>query len=214
VRRSIRIGRTARLRLSVHVRSSNIGGSHVRTLITGLVAGIVVFAWGAISHMVLPTGDMGLKTIPNEAAVLAAMRQGMSKPGVYFFPGIDMKKSTEAEQAAWMEKLRTGPGGLIVYHPSGNESISPRKLITELLSNILAAILVAFVVSDLAPGFWPRVIASVVFGLVAWLSISVSYWNWYGFSPAFIRAELVDQVGAWFFGGLAIAALTRRRARA
>ena len=45
-----------------------------RILIGGIVAGIVVFIWGAVSHMILPTAKMGIKQIPNEEVVLSAMK--------------------------------------------------------------------------------------------------------------------------------------------
>jgi hypothetical protein len=31
-----------------------------RTFLAALVGGIVVFVWGAVSHMALPLGEMGL----------------------------------------------------------------------------------------------------------------------------------------------------------
>ena len=34
-----------------------------RILIAGLVGGVIVFVWGAFSHMVLPIGEMGLSTM-------------------------------------------------------------------------------------------------------------------------------------------------------
>jgi hypothetical protein len=56
-----------------------------------------------------------------------------------------------------------------------------------------------------------KVFLSTLLGLFAWLSISVSYWNWYGFTGAFTSAELIDQLGGWFFGGLVLAGMTRRK---
>lgn len=183
----------------------------MKTLVAGIVAGIVVFLWGFISHTLLPTGEMGLKTIPGEDAVIGAMRQAIHEPGVYFFPGIDMKKKpTDAEQKAWMAKIKAGPTGLLVYRTTG-EAFSPRQLVTELVTNILAALIAALVISRVAGGFGTRVLFTMLLGVFAWLSISLSYWNWYGFSKEFTTAELVDQLGGWLFAGLVIAGMTRRR---
>ena len=49
----------------------------------------------------------------------------------------------------------------------------------------------------------------MLLGLFAWLSISVSYWNWYQFSNEFTRAEAIDQIGGWLVGGLALAAIVK-----
>jgi hypothetical protein len=45
-----------------------------------------------------------------------------------------------------------------------------------------------------------------VFGF---LSISASYWNWYGFPAQYEIAEATDQIVGWFLGGLVLAAIVR-----
>jgi hypothetical protein len=76
-----------------------------RWLIGGVIGGIIMFIWSAFSHMVLPLGEMGLKTLPNENVVIPAMKDGIREPGLYMFPGLDMsKKPTAEEQAAWAER--------------------------------------------------------------------------------------------------------------
>jgi len=37
-----------------------------KVLVGGVVGGIVLFVWGAVSHMVLPLGEVGIKEMPNE----------------------------------------------------------------------------------------------------------------------------------------------------
>jgi hypothetical protein len=63
-----------------------------RILLGGIFAGLVVFIFSAIDHMALPTGHMGLKSLPQEDSVSGAMRAAISEPGLYVFPGIDMQK--------------------------------------------------------------------------------------------------------------------------
>jgi len=181
-----------------------------RILIGGIVAGIVVFVWGAVSHMILPTAKLGIKQIPNEEAILSAMRASIQEPGFYFFPGMDMSREpTPEEESAWNAKYLAGPTGVLVYHPTGSAPMSPKQLINELLSNIVAAILAAFVISHVTGGFGRRALIVTLLGLFAWMSISVSYWNWYGFPASTTIAEAVDQVGGWLFGGLALAAIVK-----
>jgi hypothetical protein len=182
----------------------------MRALIGGIVAGIVVFVWGAISHMVLPTGKMGIKQIPNEEAVVSAMKASIQEPGFYFFPGMDMtREPTPEEQSAWNAKYMAGPNGVLVYHPTGSAPLSPKQLLTELASNIAAALLAAFVVSHVAAGFGRRAIIVTLMGLFAWFSISISWWNWYGFPFSTIFTEAIDQIGGWLFGGLTLAAIVK-----
>ncbi len=183
-----------------------------RILIAGVLGGVVVFLWGAISHMLLPLGEMGIKNLPAEAAILPTLQREIQQPGFYFFPGMDMSRQpTAEEQQAWEARYKAGPIGILVYHPTGWTPLSPRQLLAELASNILAAFILAWVLS-LAGITWSKGIAiAALFGVFAWLSISVSHWNWYGFPTSFLFGEALDQVLGWTMGGVVIAALLRRK---
>ena len=183
-----------------------------RIVLAGLLAGIAVFVFSAIIHMALPIGHMGLKSLPSEDAVLAAMRAGITEPGLYFFPGMDMdKKMTAEEQKAWTDRYVAGPTGLLVYHPGGEAPMLPRQLVVELLADVLAAALAAFVIGHTTASFGRRVLVVALFGVFAWLSVDVSFWNWYRFPTPWAVAELIDQAGGWFAGGLVIAAIYRSK---
>jgi hypothetical protein len=183
----------------------------LKILLAGVVGGIVVFAWSAFSHMVLPTGEAGIRQIPNEDAVMRAMKESIREPGMYLFPGMDMrKKPTPEEQKAWTEKYIAGPTGLLVYHPTGSSPLSPRQLVTECLSNIAAAILLALVLSSVPASLGRRALFGMLLGTFAWLSITVSYWNWYGFPGSYTWGEGLDQIVGWLLGGLTIAAVFKR----
>jgi hypothetical protein len=183
-----------------------------RVLLGGIFAGLAAFIFSAIDHMALPTGHMGLKTLPQEDLVLGAMRTAIAEPGLYFFPGMDLnKRPTAEEERAWAARYVAGPTGLLVYSPGGEQPMQPRQLSTELLSNILAACIAAFAVSLTRATFGQRVAMVTLLGLFAWLSVSVSYWTWYHFPAVYIVAEGIDQVGGWLFGGFVLAAVFRDR---
>ncbi len=178
----------------------------MRVIIAGIAGGIVLFMWGAFSHTVLPLGEVGMKIIPNESPVLAAMKSNISEPGMYFFPGLAGGSSAnEADQAAWDAKYKSGPHGILIYHPSGSEPMPPSMLITELVSNVLACLAAALVISWLICSFWGRVAGAGLIGLISWLSVDVPYWNWYGFPTTYIAAQAVDQIVGWLLAGLVIA---------
>ena len=186
-----------------------------RIILAALLGGLAVFIWGAISHMVLPLGEMGMQTIPrNEEQVLDALRSAISSPGLYFFPGMDMHKSlTPEEQKAWTEKYKSGPAGIMVIAPAGEEPTGPGQLIGEVVSDIIAGLLGALILSAIAASFWKRTFFMASLGIFAWLSISVSYWIWYRFPAPYIFAELIEHLVGWFLGGMAIAGVLKRPAR-
>ncbi len=183
-----------------------------KVLLPGILGGLVVFIWSAIAHMVLPIGEMGLKTIPqNEDAVLSAVKSNIQEPGLYFMPGMEMgKKPTEVEQNAWQAKYEAGPTALLIYHPTGQKVMSPGQLLRQLLFDVLGGLIAAFIVSMTVATFGLRTVMVTLMGLFAWLTVSVPHWNWYRFPSAFTFGEGLDGVIGWLLGGLVIAWLIQR----
>jgi hypothetical protein len=184
-----------------------------RILIAGIAGGIAMFIWGALAHVVLPLGTMGIQQMPNEDFVMAAMKGSIERPGLYFFPAIDMKKASPEQQKAWQTRYAEGPTGILVYHPTGEQPMSPRMLGTEVFTNILAALIAALLVSWTTAGYGGRVFLVVLMGLFSWITISVPYWNWYGFPGDFTLAEGIDQAVGALVAGLVIAALVKPKHR-
>ena len=111
----------------------------MRIILAGIAGGIAMFLWSFVSHTVLPLGEVGVKMLPNEPAVMSAMKANISEPGFYFYPGMDMAHDVSAEeQAAWAERYKAGPRGILIYHPTGAEPMGPGMLLTVLLSGALA----------------------------------------------------------------------------
>src|SRR5690606_21827254 len=128
--------------------------------------------------------------------------------GLYFFPWIDMQgKPTAEQQADWERRLASGPSGLLVYKPNGGEAMSPRQLVTEFFSNVLAAFLGALLLLQLPGSIGRRALSLALVGVAAWLSISVSQWTWYGFPTPFLLGDLVDQAVGWLLAGFGMAAM-------
>ena len=57
-----------------------------RLIFASVLAGIAVFLWGFISHAVSPLGEAGLRSLPDEARLLDAMRATIPDKGLYFSP--------------------------------------------------------------------------------------------------------------------------------
>src|SRR5215475_2628064 len=183
-----------------------------KVLLPGILGGLLVFIWSAIAHIVLPIGQMGLKTIPNnEDAVLTAMKSNIQQPGLYFMPGYDMsRKPTEAEQTAFMAKYEAGPTAFLVYHPTGEKAMSPGQLIRQALFNILCGLIAAFIISSTVASLATRGVMVALMGLFAWVEVSLPYWNWYRFPADFTFGAGLDTVIGWLLGGFLIAWMIQR----
>jgi hypothetical protein len=181
----------------------------MRVILAAVVGGLLLFLWGFVAHMFLPFSENAMKPIPNEAPVIESLRGNVTEDGVYFLPYMNYMTASEADQKAYAEKIASGPSGLLVVRTRHDMDMMP-ELPNEAASNLLAALVVALVVSGLGiRGYGARVRAIFAFGVVAWLSISVSQWTWYGFSNEFLISDLVDQWGGWLLAGLGMAAVLK-----
>jgi hypothetical protein len=179
-----------------------------KVLLPGILGGLLVFVWSAISHMILPIGVVGFKTIPsNEDAVLTAMKSNIQESGLYFMPGHDMSRAPTAEE---MRKYEVGPTAFLVYHPTGEQAMSPWQLIRQSLFHILGGLIAAFIISTTVASLATRSIMVMLMGLFAWLAVNAPYWNWYRFPVDFTIGQGLDRVIGWLLGGFLIAWLIQR----
>jgi len=184
----------------------------MRLIVAAIVGGIVMFAWGFVSHMILGVGDNGMKSLSNEDAVIAALKSNINEPGIYFVPGMDMSRTpTNEEWAAFSKKAEAGPTAFLVYNPTGETPFSAKQLGIEFASNVLGALIVAFILNWTAPSIGKRIIIATLIGLAGWVSIEISYWDWYRFPGAFVTGELIEQVVGWLLTGAAIALIIKRK---
>jgi hypothetical protein len=181
-----------------------------KIVIGGVVGGIVIFFWGFVSHMLLPIGEMGLKSLPREEAVSSAIKAEALEPGLYFVPGRDMSKpQSQEEMQAHMDKVAKGPFGFMVLYPNGRDISLAKRLPIEFGTNVVCALLAAIIVSQLRPGFLVRVACVTLIGLLATIMTSVPFWNWYGFPSDFTLAQMIEHTVGWLLAGIVLAAIVR-----
>lgn len=184
----------------------------IRIIVAAIVGGIVMFGWGAFSHMVLPFAEAGIKSVPNEAAVTSALETNMKESGFYFVPGMaNLHNPTEQDQAEWTAKYEKGPNAIIVYHPIGRQAFSPALFGRELASNMIAALFVALILSWSTASYVKRVGIAALVGAAGWASISLSQWNWYRFPMDVTLAEGFDQIVGWLVTGIVMALIVKPR---
>lgn len=168
----------------------------MRVFIAGLIGGIVLFLWGAIAHVALPIGEMGMKVASDQDAAIAALQSaGTQGQGVYMLPGMEPEKwRDKAAMQAFVEKYKASPSAFVVYNPNPNpslESMGP-ALGKQFAIDVLVTLLAAWVMSLAAVSFGTRVAMGGAMGLIAWFAISVPYWNWYCFPMEFTIGALLD----------------------
>src|SRR5438552_3527946 len=94
-----------------------------RNLMAAVLGAIAMFIWSFIAHAVLPLGEIGVRQVPNEDALIDALKSNLGENhGLYIFPGLGVgpEATREEKHAAMqkaMEKGNNGPSGLLIYHP-------------------------------------------------------------------------------------------------
>lgn len=164
----------------------------MRCFIGSILAGIVLFIWGAISWMVLPWHSQTLHDFSNPQAVVSAVTQS----GVYAYPS----------PSKFQDQPQT-PQSLIFVSVQRERSISMVvPLLISLATQIIAAIFVLWLLSMTSGlSYIGRVFFVVIFGFAAGIVTYVPYWNWFGFDTQFILVEFADLIIGWFLAGLILA---------
>jgi hypothetical protein len=110
------------------------------------------------------------------------------------------------ESAAFQARFRAGPTGMIVFHRSGSEPVSPRKLLIQFCNELLAAAIAAVVLRRVAAPHWLRV---GIMGCLARSACSPSARSTGAGtgSPPRSSSQLADKGLGWSLAGAVMAAI-------
>ena len=174
-----------------------------RILLAAILGGLALFVWGGLSHTVLGLGEHGVQYLAQPQSLMDAMKGSVPVSGIYYLP---------AESAGKLRpEQENGPWGILVYHPSGATTAMTNQLVIEGVLNILQALLVAIILS-LVPGlsgYLSRVGFVFLLGVLAGTSLTVQYWNWYGFPANYTLATIADKLIGFLIVGLVVAAFVK-----
>jgi hypothetical protein len=191
-----------------------------RTILAGILGGIAMFVWTSIAHMALPLGEAGVSELSDESNLLDHMKESLqSRNGLFLFPGMHAPENATKEQKKdatkqMMERLKTGPSGLLVFHPTREFALG-RWLTIEFLTELLESILViALLVQTRLTSFGGRVAFVTVAGILAAITTNLSYWNWYGFPPRYTAGYMSIEIIGFFVIGLVAALVLPKRSAA
>lgn len=181
----------------------------MRVFIAALLGGIVMFMWGAAAHMALKLGDRGVHYGTPYQATLAALKQDAGQgAGIYYLPSTaEDKMQDPAAQAALNADPAAQGYAFVIYAPGGNPgntNMGP-NLGKQFATDVLSALIAAFVLSLVVGGFGKRVAVATLMGVFAWLVVSVTYWNWYLFPLDYTLGLLGKFTIGWALAGAAIA---------
>ncbi len=191
-----------------------------RIILAAVLGSIAMFIWTAIAHMALPLGEAGVNKMPNEEAMVDAMKVNLGDHrGFYIFPGPDVgpnasKKDKDDSMKRMTEKIKTGPSGLLMYYPS-RPFVFGRALGIEFVTELLEALLVISLLAQTRlTTFTGRATFVTAAGILAAIATNVSYWNWYGFPKRYIASYMLIEIVGFFLIGIVAAMVLKRSTHA
>jgi hypothetical protein len=166
-----------------------------------LLGGAFLFAWSAVSWMVLPWHNAGFNAFTPEEPVLAAIDAAAPQSGVYLAP------SPKPDGAP-----APGPFAHVIVKKAGYGSLG-RAMGLGFLGNLLSAFLATLLLLQLGPrSLVEKVLFLLTAAVLAWSGrylADVAYW---GLPWRNALVDLADLLIAWTLAGSALAWLTRPRA--
>ncbi len=174
----------------------------------GMLAGVVLFIWGAVAHLLLPVGKMGMQELPHSTSISYALDLALEEPGLYVFPWMNADENMSKKALAdWAEAYRDGPVGMILYRPQGEEPMSGRLFAVQFATDLAAGLIAAVLLSFTTLSFVGRLLFVTAIGTFSWITSSIPWWNWYGFPGEFVAGAGIYMIVGWFLAGLVLAAL-------
>jgi hypothetical protein len=188
-----------------------------KKLLAGILGGIAFFLWSFVAHMLTGLGGTGVQELPNEQAVVTAVKTNIPASGFYLFPGSGLPPSASNSERmkamgseAVQAKIKAGPTGILIFNAGAGQGVTPKRLMIELFTNIVQVFLAVLLLGQTRivnfVGRW-RFIA--IAGFLAAISTNVSYWNWYGFPGNYTTAYIAVIAVGFVIAGLVVAAIVK-----
>lgn len=169
-------------------------------IVTGLIAGFVLFAWSSVSWMFLPWHMNTFAKFKDEAAVKEVLMTNVNKEEskIYIAPSECDGKDASPEN----------PHIFMAY--TAKHIPMPMHFVIGFLTQAISAMLVALLLSKTAlMKYSSRVLFVVAIGLLIGLNSYIVTWNWLGFAPDYTSVGFIDELISWLLAGLVIGRMVK-----
>jgi hypothetical protein len=187
----------------------------LKSLVLGaILGGLTAFVWSFISWDLCPWHENQLHSFQSEDDISSIISSHAPQSGNYLLPtgpsqeGMNANQKKAAEEIR-MQKMQKGPLMFAAIRKEGFGSF-PKTLITQLLYQMLAALLLTWMLLQTAGLCYARRVAFLaVAGLAASVIADLPNWNWWGYSGGYTAVNLADYTLTWLLAGLVIAKVAK-----
>lgn len=170
-------------------------------VIGSLVAAVIVFAFQAMSWMVLPIHENSLKYTTQQDAILSAL-ESLPEDGVYAVPNLP-PGSTQEQHTAFEQNMIGKPSAIVTYRKSYGGMMTS-QLVYGFILDLIAALTLAYVMwtaREKLPGFGSRLALAIAFAGFTIVQTSLMMANWWATPWHYLSGEITDHVIGWLLGG-------------
>ncbi|MBL0062538.1 MAG: hypothetical protein IPP40_13890 [bacterium] len=182
-----------------------------RFILAGVLAGVAMFAWGAISHMFLPWHEATMETFRDEDLVAEVLMKEAPVSGIYVAPmagmmekGISAEEQDKRMNEAWA-KGEKGPNIFMSFHREGKSGMA-MPMILDFATLVLMSFLMLWLLAA-APNL--TLVGKILFVTIAGTAgialVQLEQWIWWSFSTSYALVNIVDSAIRWAVGGLVLA---------
>ena len=182
-----------------------------RFILAGVLAGVAMFMWGAISHMMLPWHEATMNTFRDEDLVAEVLMKEAPVSGIYVAPmagmldeGITAEEQESRMNEAW-DKGAKGPNIFMSFHREGKDGMA-MPMILDFAVLVLMSFLMLWLLAA-APNltFVGKVLFVTIAGSVGIALVQLEQWIWWSFTSGYALVNIVDSAIRWAVGGMVLA---------
>ncbi len=190
---------------------------NARFILAGILAGVAMFMYGAMSHMLLPWHEATTQTFRDEDLVAEVLMKEAPTSGIYIAPmagmldeGLTSEQKDQRMNEAW-DKGKKGPNIFMSFHREGKDGMAA-PMILDFLTLVLMSFLMLWLLAA-APNltFTGKLLFVIIAGTVGMAVVQLEQWIWWSFSTSYVLVNIVDGAIRWAVGGLVLAKLGTAR---
>lgn len=173
----------------------------MRIALASVAGGLLLFAWGAMSHVGIGLYDPVFHEFEDEGIVLEALEEQAPRSGLYFAP------------LAYEDRDARLYALVNVAFPDAQRPFVA-IMITGLMIHVVSVLLVTLLLLNrMSDDYWRRVGSYSAAGVIIAFVANAYYWNWFSFPALYFALSIGDALVGWTLAGLASAAIIGGRIR-